>query len=104
MERNHVKDVVDSIFTMEGKMEGFIVYESYIPFIVQHPVLVLFASHQFQGLSRAKYLALNEFESNIRSLNERPEWRGQLLLRQHRIEAGVEDDDEDDDEDKDGDT
>mgnify|MGYP000076598640 CR=1 FL=1 len=100
LEYNHVKDVVNSIFTMEGKTEGFICYEDYMPFMIQHPVVVLFGSHQFQGLSRQKFIALNEYESKLHKLNERPKWRDQLLLKEHRIENG---DDEESDEGSDND-
>jgi hypothetical protein len=87
---HHIKDVVDSIFTMEGKVEGFICYDDYLPFIATHPVVVLLGSVQFQGQMRTKYKGLVDYETTLRNMNERPAWRDQLLLKEHRIENGDE--------------
>jgi hypothetical protein len=77
----HLIDVTNSVFTMEGKLGGFIAYEEYIPHIVVHPVAVLFASHQFQGISREKYRLQIEYEKALKDNTQRPRWRGQLLIK-----------------------
>jgi hypothetical protein len=87
---SHCKDVVDSIFTMEGKMEGFICYDDYMSFILKHPVLILFSSHQFQGIGKDKYKALNDYAHDLQVNFDRPMWRDTPLLK--------DDDDDDDNE------
>ena len=100
VDRQHTKDVVDSIFTMEGKTEGFIAFDQYMLYIEQHPVVVLLSSQQFQGLARKKFLDLNQYEADLRNVNERPMWREQLLLKEHRIEEGIDSDPEDKEDDE----
>lgn len=51
---SQVLDLVDSVFTSAGRVDGEIYYPDYIDRIVQHPLVELITSPQFQGFLRDK--------------------------------------------------
>jgi Ca2+-binding EF-hand superfamily protein len=56
LSQSQVVDLVDSLFTMAGKLEGCISYEDYHDLIVKHPIVEMMLSIQFQGPVRDKIL------------------------------------------------
>ena len=50
----YVVDLVDSVFTSSGKIDGHINYMEYIELICEHPIVIMFLTPQFQGLARDK--------------------------------------------------
>jgi hypothetical protein len=44
-----VSDLVDSIYTMSGRIDGAIPYEEMYSLLLSHPLLEMFLSLQFQG-------------------------------------------------------
>ena len=59
------QDLCDSLFTRAGKIDGFIAYEDYYQFIVDHPVVQLWMSTQFQGSGMDKYRSMIHFEGQV---------------------------------------
>ena len=53
-----LRDLVDSIFTSAGLIDGVICYVDYIGVLLGHPIIQMLLSPQFQGLRVAK--SLNE--------------------------------------------
>eukprot|EP01038_Epipyxis_sp_PR26KG_P008404 gene8404-11362_t len=51
-----VSDLVDSIFTSAGKVDGYIFYPNFLEFISKHPLIEMFVSPQYQGPIRDKIL------------------------------------------------
>lgn len=49
-----IRDLVDSIFTTAGKIDGLIYYPNFYDLIVSHPIVEMLLSPQFQGLTRDK--------------------------------------------------
>lgn len=58
-----LQDLVDSIFTMNGKIDGCICYSDYIVSIVNHPIVQISLCMQFQGSGREKLKGLLFSES-----------------------------------------
>ena len=54
LEPRQVTDLVDSVFTTAGKVDGHINWRDYLDLIEQHPILEMWCSTQFQGLAREK--------------------------------------------------
>lgn len=54
LEPRHVRDLVDSVFTTAGKIDGHVNWTDYIELIDQHPIVEMFFSMQYQGLAREK--------------------------------------------------
>ena len=54
LESAYVVDLVDSVFTSSGKIDGYINYIEYIELICEHPIVEMFLTPQFQGLPRDK--------------------------------------------------
>ena len=54
LEASQTVDLVDSIYTAAGKVDGAINYVDYFDVILQHPIVEMFVSPQFQGLTRDK--------------------------------------------------
>jgi Ca2+-binding EF-hand superfamily protein len=46
-----VKDLVDSIFTSAGKIDGSLYYPDYIEYVIDHPIVAMLLSPQNQGRS-----------------------------------------------------
>jgi hypothetical protein len=44
-----VADLVDSIYTMSGKIDGQIPFDELFSLLISHPLLEMFVSLQFQG-------------------------------------------------------
>ncbi len=80
LERVQIIDVVNSVFTLAGKPEGFVYYENYFNTIMGHPIVVLFKSEQYQGIARDKYHALIEHSRKMRTEPDE-EWRGVSLTK-----------------------
>jgi Ca2+-binding EF-hand superfamily protein len=57
-----VVDLVDSLFTMAGKVDGYISYIDYQDIISQHPIVEMLLSHQYQGPVRDKILDEEKIE------------------------------------------
>ena len=49
-----IEDLINSIYTMNGKIDGVICYVDYIQSIVQHPIIQMGLCVQFQGTGREK--------------------------------------------------
>jgi Ca2+-binding EF-hand superfamily protein len=47
-------DLINSVYTSSGKIDGCICYNDYLPTIVEHPIIQLSLSVQFQGSGREK--------------------------------------------------
>lgn len=54
LEHKYVRDVVDSIFTVDGKIDGYINWRDYMSLIESHPIIEMLFSPQYQGLARDK--------------------------------------------------
>ena len=89
LEQNQIVDVVNSVFTLEGKTEGFIYFENFIETIIGHHVVVLLKSQQYQGLPRAKFQAMMSHAKAMRTAPDNT-WRGVSLSK------SLNDDDDDD--------
>ena len=50
----YVMDLVDSVYTTAGKIDGHINYSEYIELIAEHPIVEMFLTPQYQGLARDK--------------------------------------------------
>ena len=50
LQKLQVQDLVDSIFTNSGRIEGCISYDDYLDVIKEHPIVELLLSPQFQGI------------------------------------------------------
>jgi Ca2+-binding EF-hand superfamily protein len=60
-----VNDLVDSVYTSAGKIDGEIFYKDYIEYMTLHPVIQLFISLQFQGPITAKILTDEQIEASV---------------------------------------
>lgn len=49
-------DLVDSVFTSAGKLEGEIFYPDYLDLITEHPIVEMVQAPQYQGNSRDKLM------------------------------------------------
>ena len=49
-----VQDLVNSVYTINGKIDGVICYTDYLTVIVQHPIIQISLCVQFQGTGREK--------------------------------------------------
>jgi len=58
LQESQLDDLVDSVFTIHGKIDGCICYEDYVSSIVDHPIIQLSLCVQFQGTGREKLRAL----------------------------------------------
>jgi len=65
LEATYTTDLVDSIFTTAGKIDGAVVYSDYVELIEQHPIIEMLISPQFQGLTRDKVAD----EATLREMN-----------------------------------
>jgi len=54
LEPRHIRDLVDSVFTTAGKIDGHVNWTDYIELIEQHPIMEMLFSVQYQGLAREK--------------------------------------------------
>jgi hypothetical protein len=54
LDPRYVRDLVDSVFTTAGKVDGFVNWTDNIELIEQHPIVEMLFSMQFQGLAREK--------------------------------------------------
>ena len=54
LEASYVMDLVDSVYTTAGKIDGHINYSEYIELIAEHPIVEMFLTPQYQGLARDK--------------------------------------------------
>ena len=64
----YVTDLIDSVFTSSGKIDGYINYTEYIELICEHPIVEMFLTPQFQGLARDKVFdkeTLQDVEVNV---------------------------------------
>jgi hypothetical protein len=50
---SQVGDLVDSIFTLAGKLDGDLSAEETYELLISHPILEMFISMQFQGTDRS---------------------------------------------------
>ena len=50
----YVMDLVDSVYTTAGKIDGHINYTEYIELIAEHPIVEMLLTPQYQGLARDK--------------------------------------------------
>jgi len=63
LDPRYVRDLVDSVFTTAGKVDGFVNWTDNIELIEQHPIVEMLFSMQFQGLAREKVYDLGTLES-----------------------------------------
>ena len=49
LELSQIIDFVDSIFTISGRIDGYICYDDYLDAMTEHPIIQLLISIQFQG-------------------------------------------------------
>ena len=49
LDNAQITDFVDSIFTISGRIDGYICYDDYLDVITEHPIIQLLISIQFQG-------------------------------------------------------
>lgn len=54
LDSSYVMDLVDSVYTTAGKIDGHINYAEYIELISEHPIVEMFLTPQYQGLARDK--------------------------------------------------
>jgi hypothetical protein len=50
---SQVGDLVDSIFTLAGKLDGSLTPDETFDLLISHPILEMFISMQFQGTDRS---------------------------------------------------
>lgn len=58
-------DLVDSIYTTAGKIDGTIYYPNYLEHLCAHPIVELFLSIQYQGDGKDKILTEEQIEKAI---------------------------------------
>ena len=51
---SQLQDLINSVFTINGKIDGCICYKDYITTIVEHPITQLSLCMQYQGSGREK--------------------------------------------------
>lgn len=54
LQDSQVGDLVDSIFTLAGKLDGTLTQEETLELLISHPILEMFISMQFQGTDRSE--------------------------------------------------
>lgn len=62
-----VYDLVNSVFTSCGKIDGDLYYPDILDYLCQHPLVQLFVSRPFQGTIASKLLSEEEIEAAART-------------------------------------
>ena len=65
-----ILDLVDSIFTTSGRIDGYICYDDYLGIIEEHPIIELLLSPQFQGIF-CTYYQLSTYTTLMQSTYSR---------------------------------
>lgn len=60
-----IYDLVDSIYTSAGLIDGAFPYQTFIPYMAGHPIVEMAVSMQFQGAVRSKLLSDEEVEKVV---------------------------------------
>lgn len=68
--RKQIDDLTDSVFTNAGKIDGDICYLDHFNFIIEHPIVEMFLSIQWQGPVKDK--VLDEQELKVANLSVNP--------------------------------
>jgi hypothetical protein len=58
LQESQLEDLVNSVYTMNGKIDGVICYNDFIVTIAEHPIIQMVLCLQFQGTSREKMRVL----------------------------------------------
>lgn len=54
LDPNYVIDLVDSVFTAAGRIDGMVQWIEYVELIAEHPIIEMLLAPQYQGLARDK--------------------------------------------------
>ena len=55
LQDSQISDLVDSIFTLDGKIDGNIAFSDLFTLLLHHPLLEMFTSIQFQGRIKSDF-------------------------------------------------
>ena len=55
LQDSQIADLIDSIFTLDGKIDGDISFSDLFTLLLHHPLLEMFASLQFQGRIKSDF-------------------------------------------------
>jgi hypothetical protein len=65
LEMSLIYDLVDSLYTSSGRIDGSICYLNIAEFIANHPITELALSPQFQGPARSKLLSEEDIDAIV---------------------------------------
>lgn len=66
LSNDQLHDLIDSLYTSVGKIDGEIYYPDFLDFLADHPIIEMFMSPQFQGSVQGKVLTDEQIEIAVR--------------------------------------
>ena len=62
LQKSQILDLVDSVYTSAGQIDGTIAYSNFVEYLATHPIVELLLSYQYQGTVQSKVLDEEQME------------------------------------------
>ena len=66
LQSEQLHDLVDSLYTSAGKIDGTVYFPHFVEFLANHPIVEMFLSPQFQGSARDKLMDEKQIEEFVK--------------------------------------